>query len=97
MIHALLAKPHAIDFRGERIVIRRPRVADLVACVDQSERGVYMPAWFVMNHVMDGDSQAFQTLEQVMQLDGPAVVELAREIEKLYVEGLDLSGPHAKS
>jgi hypothetical protein len=97
MIAALLAKPHHIDFRGERVVIKRPRVADLVACVDASERGTYMPAWFVLNHVLDGDHPAFESLEQVMQLDGPAVVELSREIEKLYVEGLDLSGPHAKS
>jgi hypothetical protein len=32
-----------------------------------------------------------------MQLEGPAVLALSAEIEKLYGEGLDLQSPHAKS
>lgn len=97
MIAALLAKPCTIDFRGERVAIRRPRVVDIVAALDASARGDYMPAWFVLNHVLEGDVPAFASMEEVMRLDGPAVVELARMIEPLYTEGLDLQPPPAKS
>lgn len=97
MIAALLAKPCHVEFRGERVAIRRPRVADVVAALDASARGEYMPAWFVLHHVLEGDAPAFASLEEVMRLDGPAVIELARYIEPLYTEGLDLQAPPAKS
>ncbi len=97
MIAALLAKPHTIEFRGERITVRRPTVADLVACVDAGERGLFLPAWMVLNHVMDGDCPAFESIEQVMRLDGPSVIELGQEIDKLYSEGLDSRRLPAKS
>jgi hypothetical protein len=97
MIGALLARPHRIEFRGESITLRRPTVADMVAAADAAERGVHMSAWLVATHVMDGDAPAFESVEQVMQLEGPAVLALSAEIEKLYGEGLDLQSPHAKS
>lgn len=97
MISSLLTRPKTIDFRGESIKLRRPTVADVVAALDAQERAVYMPAWFVWMHVMDGDAQAFESIEQVMRLDGPGVIALAQQIEPLYAEGLDLQAPHAKS
>jgi hypothetical protein len=97
MIAALLARPHSVDFRGERIVIRRPRVVDLVAAIDAQGRGTNMNAWLVLNHVMDGDKPAFESMDDVLQLDGVAVLELSREIDKLYLEGLDSTRQPAKS
>lgn len=97
MIHALLAKPKRIEFRGEQVVLRRPTVADLVALMDANERGVFLPAWYVLTHVMDGDAQAFESLEQVMRLDATAVNELSRHIDAMYGEGQDLPQAPAKS
>lgn len=89
MIAALLHRTAEVQFRGETIWLRRPTVADLVAAVDQQARGTFMPAWFVHAHVLQGDGLMFRTVEEVMRLDGPAVVELARTIEGFYAEGLD--------
>lgn len=89
MIAALTGRPKSIEFRGERVTLRRPTVADMIALADASERGVHIPAWYVLNHVMDGDAPAYQGMEEVMRLDGPAVLALSREIDKLYGEGLD--------
>lgn len=89
MIAALTSRPKTVDFRGEQIRLRRPTVADLIALADASERGQHIPAWYVLNHVMDGDAPAFSSMDEVMRLDGPAVLALSREIDKLYGEGLD--------
>ena len=97
MIASLLCRPLVLEFRGTQITLRRPTVAHLVAAIDATERGVYMPAWYVWNHVMDGDAQAFESLDAVMQLDAPGVILLGREIEGLYLEGLDSPGLRAKS
>lgn len=89
MIAALLHRTAEIEFRGETVWVRRPTVADLVAAVDAQARGTFMPAWFVHAHVLKGDGLAFKSVDEVMQLDGPAVVELSRKIEEFYAEGLD--------
>ena len=97
MIAALLARHARVDFRGEVVTLRRPTVADLVAAADAAERGTHMPAWLVWNHVLESNSPAFESLDAVMGADGPAVLALALEVERLYAEGLDLQSPPAKS
>jgi hypothetical protein len=97
MINALLAKPARVTFRGEVVTLRRPTVADLVALMDASERGVFIPAWYVLNHVLDGDQPAFESMDQVMRLDAIAVTELSRLIDAMYGEGQDLPRAPAKS
>lgn len=97
MIASLLSKTCELEVGQERIRVRKPTVADFVAAIDASTRGLFMPAWFVLNHVLDGDVQAFETLEQVNRLDGCRVIQLGKQIEGLYAEGLDLLSPPAKS
>ena len=89
MIEALTARPKTIDFRGERIVLRRPTIADLVAALDRSSRGERMEPWYIANHVIFDDGQPVYTIEQAARLSAPASVALCREIEPLYSEGLD--------
>lgn len=89
MIEALRSSPKTIVWRGTEIVLRRPTVADLIALTDASERGEHIPSWYVLHHVMQDGAPAFKSLEEVMQLDAPAVVALSREIDRLYGEGLD--------
>jgi hypothetical protein len=89
MIAALLARPKVIEFRGERITLRRPNVADMAALLDARERGENLVAWLIHNHVMDGDSPAFESLEQCLRLEAVASRQLAEEIDKLYSEGMD--------
>lgn len=97
MIAALLCRPVELEVAGERVRVRRPTVADFVAAVDASGRGAFMPAWFVATHALDGDAQAFESIDQVMRLDGNRTIALGKAIEKLYEEGLDLLQPPAKS
>ncbi len=89
MIEALRGQNLTIDFRGERVTLRRPTVADLVAALDASSRETHMSAWYVARHVLGADGQLAYTLDEVMKLSAPAVVALARVIEPLYTEGLD--------
>jgi hypothetical protein len=44
----------------------------------------------------DGSAE-FSSIEVVRELNAPTVLRIARLIEALYVEGLDLPAPHAKS
>lgn len=89
MIDALTAKPLEIDFRGHRIRLRRPTVADLIAMLDAESRGHNMPAAYVAAHVIDAQGERVYTYETALNLSAPAVVALSREVEKLYGEGLD--------
>lgn len=89
MIDALIAKNAFIDVRGTQVEVRRPTVADYVALVDAGKRDVYLPAWYVFNHVVRDGRRVFGTIDDVMQLDGAAVRELATKIDALYTEGLD--------
>lgn len=97
MIASLLSKTCELEVGQERVRVRRPTVADFVAAIDASTRGLFMPAWFVFNHALDGDAQAFESIEQVQRLDGCRVIQLGKQIEGLYAEGLDLLSPPAKS
>lgn len=89
MIDALTAANATIVIRGTAIEVRRPTVADYVALVDAGKREVYLPAWYVWNHVLFGGKRAYATVDEVMNLDGVAVRELASKIDALYLEGLD--------
>lgn len=98
IIHALLAQDAVVEFRGEQIRLRRPTVADLIAAQDAESRGAFMPAWYVANHLLgpDGRNQ-FANPDELRAMSAPAVVALSRLIEPLYLEGLDLQAPPAKS
>lgn len=89
MIDALTAKNALLEVRGTQIEVRRPTVADYVALVDAGKRDVYLPAWYVWNHVVRDGRRVYATLEEVMSLDGAAVRELSTKIDQLYTEGLD--------
>jgi hypothetical protein len=89
MIDALLARPLAVEFRGETVRLRRPTIGDLVAAIDVQSRGENMAAWYVATHVLDSDGAQMYTLDVAKRLSAPAVIALARLIEPLYSEGLD--------
>lgn len=89
MIHALLATPVSIQFRGETVRLRRPVIADLVAAIDAQARGENMSAWFIAAHVLAPDGSLAYTLDQAKQLHAPSAISLANLIEPLYSEGLD--------
>ena len=97
MIAALLCRPAELEIAGERVRVRRPTVADFVAAIDAAQRGTFMPAWFVATHALEGDAPAFDSIDQVMRMDGNSVIALGKAIERLYEEGLDLLQPPAKS
>lgn len=90
MIAALLARNHVVEIRGERITLRRPRVADLIGLIDAQGRGENLMVFYILNHVIDSEGrQVFTDAEQVKSLDALAAQELAKEIDRLYTEGQD--------
>jgi hypothetical protein len=73
---------------GLEITLRRPSTMDLLAAIEQSKtKPETFGAWLVHNHLMDGVSRVFVTVEEVLQCDVKMVDEIAVEIEKLYGEG----------
>jgi hypothetical protein len=74
-------------------------VAHFIAAQDAESRGEVMPAWYVWQHLLDENGkQAFSNIELVKDVcSAPMAIRLGRLIEPLYVEGLDLQAPHAKS
>ncbi len=99
LIDAFLAKPAVVEFDGRALLLSRPTVAHFIAAQDAETRGEFMPAWYVWQHVLDEDGkQAFKSVDVVHDLcSAPVVIRLSKIIEPLYVEGLDLPAPHAKS
>ena len=98
LIDSFLARPVAVEFDGRTIHLKRPTVAHLIAAQDAESRGEFMPAWYVLNHVVtSAGTPEFGSMDLVKELSAPLVLRLARIIEPLYVEGLDLPAPHAKS
>ena len=89
MNDALRGLPKHVEYRGETVTLRRPTVADLVAALDAESRGVQMSAWYVADHVLAPNGAPLCCVGEVMKLNAPAVVGLARMIEALYTEGLD--------
>jgi hypothetical protein len=98
LIESFLARPVAVEFDGRTLYLKRPTVAHLIAAQDAESRGEFMPAWYVLTHVVtSAGTPEFGSIEIVKELSAPLVLRLARLIEPLYVEGLDLPAPHAKS
>ena len=99
IIDAFLSRPAVVEFDGGTITLARPTVAHFIAAQDAEARGEFMPAWYVWQHLLEKDGrQAFVSIEYVKDFcNAPTVIRLARLIEPLYVEGLDLPAPHAKS
>ncbi len=98
LLDAFLSRPAVVTFDGVVLHLKRPTVAHLIAAQDAESRGEFMPAWYVLNHVVKADGSAeFSSIELVRELNAPTVLRIARLIEQLYVEGLDLQAPHEKS
>lgn len=99
IIDAFLAKPASVEIDGRAVALSRPTVAHFIAAQDAESRGEFMPAWYVWQHLLDENGkQAFANIELVKDVcSAPMVIRLGRLIEPLYVEGLDLQAPHAKS
>jgi hypothetical protein len=90
-IRAILAlQPKRIDFRGASVELRRPSALDLIEALgvskDSPER---LYVWFVLRHLMQDGRPVFASMDEVLAANGPLVVELGREIERLYEEGRD--------
>ena len=73
---------------GLEVTLRRPSTMDLLAAMEQSKtRPETFGAWLVQNHLIDGATKVFLSVEEVLQCDVKLVDEICIEIEKLYGEG----------
>ena len=99
IVDAFLSRPAVVQFDDKDVMLSRPTVAHFIAAQDAESRGEFMPAWYVWQHTLDENGrQAFKSIEYVKEIcNAPLVMRLARLIEPLYLEGLDLPAPHAKS
>ena len=73
---------------GLEVTLRRPSTMDLLAGLEYSKaKPETFSAWLVHNHLIDGPTRVFLSVEEVLQCDVKLVDEIAVEIEKLYGEG----------
>jgi hypothetical protein len=86
----LTMQPKRIEFRGAAVELRRPSALDLIEALqvsrDSPER-IYV--WMVLRHLMHDGRPVFSSMDEVLAASGPLVLELGREIERLYEEGRD--------
>ncbi len=97
VLESLLAREAVVQFDGNDVRLLRPTVAHFVAAQDAETRGTWMPAWYCASHVLGADgSTLWKHADELRALSAPKVLALARLIEPLYVEGLDLPALPAK-
>lgn len=83
-------QPVRIDWRGTPLDIRRPSALDIIEALEVSKaQPERMYAWFVFRHLEHAGKPVFPTLDDALAADGHAIVELGREVERLYGEGRD--------
>jgi hypothetical protein len=79
-----------IDWRGTPIDIRRPSALDIIEALEVSKsQPERLYAWFAFRHVEHAGKPVFSSLEDALAADGHAIVELGKEVERLYGEGRD--------
>ena len=83
-------EPVRIDWRGTPIDIRRPSALDIIEALEVSKSNPErMYAWFSFRHLEHSGKPVFESIEDALAADGNAIIELGREVERLYGEGRD--------
>ena len=83
-------EPVRIDWRGTPLDIRRPSALDIIEALEVSKSNPErMYAWFSFRHLEHAGKPVFESIEDALAADGGAIIELGREVERLYGEGRD--------
>ena len=83
-------EPVRIDWRGTPLDIRRPSALDIIEALEVSKsHPERMYAWFSFRHLEHEGKPVFESIEDALAADGNAIIELGREVERLYGEGRD--------
>ena len=88
---ALTLRPATYTLTGGMpYALRRPSALDLIEALEFSaEHPAQMQAWFVWRHLIDDQGAVFATINDVLNSDALAVVEIATNASALYSEGRD--------
>lgn len=82
--------PMPYEFRGAQLSLRRPSALDIIEALEVSKsQPERMYAWFVFRHLEHAGKPVFESIEDALAADGGAIIELGREVERLYGEGRD--------
>lgn len=91
-IRSILAlEPIEAEYRGVRLRIDRPTLADLVEALDVQQRAPASGrAWFLYRHLKDADgSPLFDSVEAAERAPAGLAARFVPQIEALYSEGVD--------
>ena len=83
-------QPVRIDWRGHALDLRRPSALDIIEALEVSKtKPDRLYAWFAFRHIEEAGKPVFSSLDDALAADGLAIMELGREVERLYGEGRD--------
>lgn len=82
--------PLRISIRGAEIELSRPSALDLLEALEVSKvNPERLYAWFVFRHLHQDGARVFASVDEVLASSAPLVIEIGREVERLYEEGRD--------
>lgn len=85
----LTLAPVEFPWQGQKLLLRRPNLLDLVGATNANEKGgAYGRAWAIANHVMDDAGQPiFASPDDAMRCPLQLALALQERLEFLYSEG----------
>lgn len=91
-LRAILAlEPVPVDYRGARLMLKRPTLLDLVEAMEANAVGTaHARAWAIHRHVLDENgTPVFATPETALACPSGLAAKVFPMIEGLYQEGSD--------
>lgn len=89
-IRAILAlEPAHFDWKGQRLLLKRPSLTDLIDATQANEKGVaFARSWALWRHLLDENgTPVFESPEAAMACPLALALAANERIEHLYSEG----------